>query len=130
MKKKAKIIVFSFKTNTTRVTAVAVAVVAVVALSCARLQRPCVDVAAPSAHGTRMAGLQEPIGADNACADNARPLLVHMEPDATCAADARPPRRQKECMACASAKADQTNKNKEIEDAPQRWSIVNAAHSA
>ena len=90
MKKKGRTVVFSFKTNTMRE-----------ALCCARLQRPYVDVAAPSAHGTRMAGLRELVGADDSCADDAPRLLGHMELDAIRAAAARPPGKQIECEACA-----------------------------
>ena len=129
MKKKGRNVVFSFKTNTTRVAAVAVAVVAVVALCCARLQRPYVDVAAPSAHGTRMAGLRELVGADDSCADDAPRLLGHMELDAIRAAAARPPGKQIECEACALEKAEHKNANTKA-DAPQGQSAVNAACGA
>ena len=85
MKKKGRTCVFSFKTDTTRE-----------ALWCARLRRLYVDVAVPTAHETRMAGLQEPIGADDARTDDAY-CLLEMELDATRAAAACPPGTQIEC---------------------------------
>ena len=90
---------FSLKTNTMRVAAVAVMAVAVFVLCCAWLQRPCVNVAAPTAHRTVMVGLREPMGTNDACSDDACPLLGHMEPDTTRAHAARPPGRQTECEA-------------------------------
>ena len=89
MKKKRRTCVFRIKTNITRE-----------ALCCARLQRPYVDVAAPTAHGTRIVGLREPTGADDARANDAHLLLSHMEIDATCAAAAHPSQKQTECEAC------------------------------
>ena len=90
MKENEKTLVFSIKTNTTRE-----------ALCCARLQHPYVDVAAPTAHVTRMAGLREQVGANNGHADKAHRLLGQKEPDATRAAAAHPPGKQIECEACA-----------------------------
>ena len=101
-RKKVRTFVFSFKTNTTRE-----------ALRGAQLQRPYVDVAAPTSHGVRIAGLQEPTGVDDARADDAHRLPGHMELDATRAAAARSPGKQIEFGVLE--KAGQKNVNKEAD---------------
>ena len=59
---------------------------------------------APTAHETRMAGIREPIGADDARNGDAHRLLGNKKPDAIRAAAARPPRKQIEWEACALEK--------------------------
>ena len=94
------------------------------ALYCLRLQRPHVDVASPTVHGVRRAGLRKPISADEA-----HRLLGHMGPDATRAVAAHlgwkiKPGKQTTCEACALAKAKQKNINKEV-DAAKKASAPN-----